>query len=365
MPQRFDLADYGWDAGWQEAFSPLAARGLSPGRVVLEHTHIYRLAAATGEVVAHVSGRFRHTATTREDFPAVGDWVGYRLNEIGGRAQVHAVLARRSRFLRKVAGAVTEAQVVAANIDTIFVVMGCDDDFNLKRLDRYLVLAWESGASPVVLLNKADVATEPGADEKKIQAERQAPGVPMYLTSAKSGLGFEQVSAHLTPGRTIALLGSSGVGKSSIINRLLGSDRLRTGEMRASGGRGRHTTRHRELVRLPAGAMLIDTPGMRELQLWDAGPGVAGVFDDVEALAPGCRFRDCEHRSEPGCAVRAAVESGELPAKRLESYIKLQDERRGFEARHEERAQLEAKRRGKILAKAQRQHMQQFKRKGD
>lgn len=365
MPEPLDLAAYGWDAGWEEAFAPLSSQRLLPGRVVLEHTHIYRLVSARGEVVARVSGRFRHAAQAREDFPAVGDWVGYRLDEIGGRAQIHAVLPRRSRFLRKVAGAVTEAQVVAANIDTIFIVMGCDEDFNLRRLERYLVLAWESGASPVVLLNKADLAAEAGEDpeEKKAQAERQAAGVPVHLTSAKTGLGFDEISAHLAPGRTIALLGSSGVGKSSIINRLLGSDRLRTGEVRAWNSRGRHITRHRELVRLPAGAMLIDTPGMRELQLWDVGQGVSGAFDDVEALAAGCRFRDCRHRSEPGCAVRAAVDAGALPAERLESYLKLEDERREFEARRDERAQLEAKRRAKIGSKALKQQLEQFKRK--
>jgi ribosome biogenesis GTPase len=266
-----------------------------------------------------------------------------------------------------VAGAITEPQVVAANIDTIFIVMGCDDDFNLRRLERYLVLAWESGATPVVLLNKADLqpASGSGVEELKAQAERQVAGVPVLLTSAVSGAGFDQVDEYLEPGRTIALLGSSGVGKSSIINRLLGTDRLRIGHVRASDRRGRHTTRHRELVRLPGGAMLIDTPGMRELQLWDVGQGVAEAFDDIAALAPGCRFRDCEHRSEPGCAVRAAVEAGELPAERLASYLKLDDERREFEARHDERAQLEAKRRSRILSKAVRQQQQQFKRRTD
>jgi ribosome biogenesis GTPase len=344
------LLSYGWNRDWQQRFAPLAQQGLSPARVILEHTHIYRLVTDRGEVLARVSGRFRHVARARQDFPAVGDWVGCRFDEIGRRAQIHAVSPRRSRFSRKTAGLTTDEQVVAANIDTLFIVMGCDEDFNLRRLERYLVLSSESGASPVVLLNKAD--KDPGAEEKRLETEALAPGVSVHLTSAKSGAGFEALADHLRPGCTIALLGSSGVGKSSIINRLLGHDLLPTREVRESDGRGLHTTRHRQLVLLPTGAMVIDTPGMRELQLWDVSEGVSGTFEDIEALASSCRFRDCRHRAEPNCAVRAGVERGELPAQRLESYLKLQDERRHMEEKYDERLQQEAKRRGKILSKA-------------
>jgi ribosome biogenesis GTPase len=344
------LERYGWDDEWQVRFAPLAAQGLAPARVILEHTHIYTVVAEHGEVFARVSGRFRHAARARHEFPAVGDWVGCRFDEVGGRAQIHAVAPRRSRFSRKTAGITTDEQVVAANIDTVFIVMGCDDDFNLRRLERYLVLTRESGASPVVLLNKAD--RDPAAEQKREETERIARGVPVHLTSAKTGAGMDAIDAHLTPGCTIALLGSSGVGKSSIINWLVGHDLLRTREVRESDSRGRHTTRHRQLVRLSDGAMVIDTPGMRELHLWDVSEGVSETFEDIEALAPACRFRDCTHRTEPGCAVRAAAEAGGLAADRLESYLKLEEERRHIEEKSTERAQQEAKRRGKILSRA-------------
>jgi ribosome biogenesis GTPase / thiamine phosphate phosphatase len=354
FPTGPDLLDaYGWTAAWQQAFEPFAARGLSPARVILEHTHIYRLLSREGERLARVSGRFRHTAQGRQDFPAVGDWVGYRPDAGSGRAQIHGVLPRRSRFSRKAAGAVTDEQVVAANIDTVFLVMGCDQDFNVRRLERYLVLAWESGASPAVVLNKADAAAD--AAGKKADAQRLAPGIPVHLTSARTGAGLDALAPYLAAGRTGALLGSSGVGKSTIINRLLGQDLLAVREVRESDSRGRHTTRHRQLVRLPGGGMVIDTPGMRELQLWDTSQGIEETFDDLLALAQGCRFRDCEHRAEPGCAVRAAVETRSLPPQRLESYLKLQDERRQLEARQDERARQDSKRRSKILAKAVRQ----------
>ena len=343
------LEALGWSARLDEAFRPHRAAGLEPARVALEHTHIYRVMFPGGEGLARVSGRLRHAALSRRDYPAVGDWVGIKPTAHAGRWSIHAVLPRASQFGRKVAGNRTEEQVVAANVDTVFLVVGLDGDFNPRRLERYLILAWESGAQPVVLLNKADVIDD--VDPFLKETASVAAGVPVHAMSTKTGLGLDALSQYLVPGRTLAFLGSSGVGKSSIINRLVGQELLKTRDVRASDSRGRHTTTHRELVPLPGGALVIDTPGMREIQLWDVGEGLGEVFDDIQSLAAGCRFRDCGHRAEPGCAVRQAVEEGVLDAGRLGNYLKLQDEIRATEARTNQWAQLERKRMEKIGSK--------------
>jgi ribosome biogenesis GTPase len=342
------LENLGWDGRREEQFAPFRADGLEPGRVALEHTHIYRVVTPSEDVLARVAGRLRHEAASRKDFPAVGDWVALKRGSSG--PTIHAVLPRTSQFLRKAAGRRAEEQVVAANVDTVFLVTGLDGDFNVRRIERYLILVWESGAQPVVVLNKADLADD--LDRQIAETTRVAAGAPVLVTSTKSGAGLDALSEQLQPGRTFAFLGSSGVGKSSIINRLAGGDLLKIREVRESDSRGRHTTTHRQLVVLPGGALVIDTPGMREIQLWDVDEGISEVFQDIAGLAPGCRFRDCQHRAEPGCAVRAAVDAGELDAGRLENYLKLQDERRSLEARVDERAQQEAKRLGKVTSKA-------------
>jgi ribosome biogenesis GTPase / thiamine phosphate phosphatase len=233
--------------------------------------------------------------------------------------------------------------------------MALDDDFSVRRLERYLLMARESGADPVVLLTKPDVCADVAARVTDVVIA--AGNVPVHALSPKYNEGLEQVSQYLTPGRTGALLGSSGVGKSTIVNRLVGSEVQRTQEVRETDSKGRHTTSHRELVRLPNGGLLIDTPGMRELQLWDASDGVRETFDDIEALAPSCHFTDCSHRDEPRCAVKAAVDEGRLPAARLESYLKLQGELAYLARQQDERAQAEVKRRGRIGAKALRAHL--------
>jgi len=349
------LEDLGWTPRFAEAFAPYAAQGYLPARVSLEHTHIYRVRTADDEQLARVSGRLRHDASGRADFPAVGDWVVLERPETGGDARIRAVLPRATRFSRRAAGNPTEEQVVAANIDTIFLVSGLDQDFNPRRIERYLVTARDSGAAPVIVLNKADLADDPGAIVIEVQS--LAPGVPVHAVSAKTPGSLDALRAFIAPGRTAALLGSSGVGKSSIANGLIGDELLRTREVRESDSRGRHTTTGRQMVLLPGGGILIDTPGMRELQLWDAGESVAGAFADIDALAPGCRFRDCRHVSEPGCAVVAAAADGSLPAVRLESFRKLQDEQDHQATQQDERARIEQKRQGRIGAKALRSRL--------
>ena len=343
------LQAYGWNDRFAAAFAALAGPDRMPGRVVLEHTHIYRVATGEGEVLARVSGRLRHHAEARADFPAVGDWVVLEA-VADSDARIHAVLPRVSRFSRRAAGDVTEEQVVAANIDTVFLVGGLDGDFNPRRIERYLVVAWESGATPVVLLNKADLVAEP---ERYVDAVRAvSPGVEVYAVSARRPDTLAALHQYLATGRTAALLGSSGVGKSSIVNRLVGFDLLRTQDVRITDNRGRHTSTARQMIVLETGGILIDTPGMRELQLWESGDLSADAFADIASLAGACRFRDCRHLHEPGCAVRAAVAAGDLSPARLESFHKLAAERE-FQARQlDARALLEDKRRGKVMGKA-------------
>ncbi len=288
--------------------------------------------------MAEVSGKFRHEVTGRADFPAVGDWVVASTRREESRATIHRVLDRKSKFSRKIAGKKTEEQIVAANVDVVFIVSSLNSEFNLRRLERYVALAWESGAQPVIVLNKSDLSEN--SEEHRREAQAAAIGVRVILTSALRGDGIEEirglmrsapektdgtesVAKTIRVAKTAALLGSSGVGKSSIINAILGMQLLDTGEIRASDDRGRHTTTTRHLIVAPNGGVLIDTPGMRELQLWDASDGIDQAFGEIAELAANCKFRDCKHMDEPGCAVRAAVESGELAAERLESFHKL------------------------------------------
>ncbi len=328
-----DLEELGWGPFFSEAWPPHASEGLIPARVVVAHARALRARGEGGEWIAGISGRLRHGARSPEDLPVVGDWVALRPREGGGRTLVHALLPRRTAFIRRAAGEVTVQQVLAANVDTAFLVMGLDRDYSPRRIERALVLAWESGADPVILLNKADLCDE--VEARRAEIEAVAPGVPVRVIAAKPGEGLETLEPWLKRGRTVVLLGSSGVGKSTLVNRLLGEERLRTREVRESDQRGRHTTTHRELVLLPGGGLLLDTPGLREIQLWASEEGLATAFDDIEALAPGCRFRDCEHGAEPGCAVRAAVEGGELGEDRLASYHKLRAELRSLEIRQD------------------------------
>lgn len=348
-----DLQSLGFTVSVAEAFAPYDREGFAAGRVSSAHTHVYRVLTERGEVLAEVSGRLRHDAGGPHDFPVVGDWVALEVRPEGGRATIRAVLPRWSRFCRKVPGSVTEQQVVAANVDSVFLVAGLDGDFNPRRLERALVLAGESGARPVVVLNKADLGT---GEERRREAAAVAPGVPIHVVSARTGEGLDALEPYLGRGRTVALLGSSGVGKSTLVNRLLGDGDRPTAEVRAGDDRGRHTTSHRELVVLPGGGLIVDTPGLREIRLWGGEEGLGEAFPDIRELAAACRFRDCRHESEPGCAVLEALAEGGLAAERLASYRKLAAEQRQFALRHHERLRQAEKRKWRSLHRLARRH---------
>jgi ribosome biogenesis GTPase len=337
------LSDLGWNDAYARAFDAWTSTPqVFPGRVAIEFNHNYRVYLESGEVPAIVTGRLKHRASHRSQLPAVGDWVAVRKRPKEDRGSIVEVLPRHSWFSRRMAGHVTGEQVVAANVDVVFLVMGLDGNFNLRRLERYLLLARESGATPVILLTKPDLS--PDVERSRADVAALGGDLPVHVVSPKFNQGIEQVGSYLSVGVTGALLGSSGVGKSTIINRLMGEETQKTREVRDADSRGRHTTTHRELVVLPNGGLIIDTPGMRELQLWDVSEAVRETFDDIEEVARHCHFTDCRHRDEPRCAVKAAVEAGLLAAERLESYQKLHGELAELERQQEERGQIEEKR---------------------
>lgn len=294
---------------------------LTVGRITLQGKGMYRICTIWGKQNAFVSGKFQFDAQFVSDYPAVGDYVMVKRAD-PDTAIIHQVLPRKSLFVRKAAGTSKAEQVVAANIDTVFLCMSLNNDFSLRRLERYLAVAWESGADPVVVLTKADLCED--VPRKQAEVESVAMGVTVLTTSAMALEGYRQIMPYTTEGRIVAFVGSSGVGKSTLINRLLGEERLATDGLR-NDDKGHHTTTHRELLFLPNGAMIIDTPGMRELGMWDAASGVEQAFEDIEELAARCRFCNCSHSSEPGCAVRAAIQSGDLDSGRWLSYQKLKN----------------------------------------
>jgi ribosome biogenesis GTPase / thiamine phosphate phosphatase len=343
------LIDLGFSSFFQNAFAPHGAVGLLPGRVALQHRGAYVLFVDDGELHAELAGRMRHEASGAEELPAVGDWVAFRPNPDGGRAIVHALLPRRTAFVRGAAGGTTEAQVVAANVDVALVVCALASDLNLRRLERYLATARASGADAAIVLTKADLSN--AVIDQVADVERVAAGAPVHAVSSLTGAGLDGLGGYFTENRTVALLGSSGSGKSTLVNRLIGGSRQAVAPL-GTDGRGQHTTTQRELVLLPGGGVVMDTPGMRELRLWEGGDALDETFSDVLALAAECRFRDCAHDGEPGCAVTGALEEGALDADRWESYRKLQREVSALAARKDARAAQDAKRRIKVLSRA-------------
>jgi ribosome biogenesis GTPase / thiamine phosphate phosphatase len=360
-----DLETLGWTAERDQEFEPYAAAGLVAGRVGAHHRGACLVYSEAGDFHTEPSGKLRASAAGAADLPAVGDWVAFRPVPGGSQGVVHAVLPRRSSFSRarrdlaRRTPQAAQEQVLAANVDVAFLVAGLVDDLNLRRLERYLATAWESGSEPVVVLTKRDLVGD--LDSALAAAEQVAIGVAVHAVSNVTGEGLDEVRALVGPGRTAALLGSSGAGKSSLVNRLLGRDAQAVREVRADG-RGRHTTTHRELFLLPGGGLVVDTPGLRVIGPW-AGEGLDAAFGDLEELAADCRFRDCRHGGEPGCAVQEAIDAGALDEERLDGFRKLERELAFIEQRGDPRAQAEERRRWRAVSRDFRQRERQERRR--
>ncbi len=352
------LLEFGFSNTWARRFDELSSsfhEHLEPARVVFESREHYRVVTATGEREARLAGRLRRG----EDLPAVGDWVAAEV-PADGICRLQAVVPRQTRLSRKVAGDQTREQVVAANIDTVFLVMGLDGDYNLRRLERFAVMAEESGADPVVVLTKSDLHAD--AAGARIDAQTSAPALPIYTVSSLLDEGLEPLRAFLAAGRTVAMIGSSGAGKSTLLNRLNGAEVMRTGAVREGDDRGRHTTTHRQLVRLSGGGLLVDNPGVREIQLWAEETALAAAFDDIESFASGCRFNDCRHLDEPGCRVLEAVRSGELEAGRLDNWREMEKELQHLERRRDVAAmRRQDKQTGRLYKRIQAEKRNRFR----
>lgn len=341
------IENLGWDAYFKALWNSAETENCVPARVVSQQRGMWRVAGEFEECWAEASGRLRKASEEGGDWPAVGDWVGAEIRAGQTMAEIQWVLPRRSRFVRKVAGKQVAEQVIAANIDAALIVAGLDGDFNVRRIERYLAQCWESGARPAIVLNKTDACAD--FRKRAAETERIAVGVPVFLVSGKTGQGLDALEEHFKKGQTIVVLGSSGVGKSTLVNCLLQEERQATHAVRENDSRGRHTTTSRQLFMLSSGAMVIDTPGLRELQLWNAGEGLFQTFADIDELAAQCRFGDCRHENEPGCAVQAALGSGIIDTGRWESWRKLQCEQEFLLRKINPQARQAEKKRVKVI----------------
>jgi ribosome biogenesis GTPase len=344
-----NLNQYGYNTFFEDHFREYSGNGYIAGRVAIQNKSNYVVYSEHGELNAEVSGKMMFDAENKEDYPAVGDWVVMRPLLDEQKAIIDKVLPRQTVFSRKEAGNRTERQILASNIDTVFIMTSLNHDFNLRRLERYMVLALESGVNPVIVLSKADICED--INNKVNETNSIAEDIPVHVLSSIMHQGVDELKHYFDGNKTIAVLGSSGVGKSTFINTLLGEDTLKTLEISSYKDKGHHATTRRELILIPTGGLIVDTPGMRELQLWEGGEGIENVFDDIEELIHKCKFSDCTHRKEPGCAIKEAIENSELDEKRFESYLKMKREARYFESRKNHKANLAEKAKWKKIHK--------------
>ncbi len=344
-----NLKKYGWNDFFEEEFGDYKNKGFSAGRVSIEHKSQYVLYTEFGELTAEVSGKMHFNGASKDDFPAVGDWVVIRpiINNNEKKAIIEHVLPRQSKFSRKAAGSKTDEQIVSSNIDVVFIMSSLNQDINLRRIERYLTLAWENEVTPVIVLSKADLCED--LEEKLALVEGISFNTKTHVISAAENTGVDELDQYFENNNTVAVIGSSGVGKSTLINRLSDWTKMKVSDISLYKDKGRHTTSHRELILLPTGGMIIDTPGMREIQLWEGGEGVTETFSDIEKFMGECKFSDCKHDTEPGCAIKRAIKSGEIDEDRYHSYLKLQREVNYFERRQNKKAALEEKKRWKKM----------------
>jgi ribosome biogenesis GTPase / thiamine phosphate phosphatase len=344
----YSLVDLGWNEVLEKEFDGYKEQ-YSIGRVAVEYKNLYKIYCEDGEVLGSISGKMIHSAGNREDYPAVGDWVLIdKIKQSDDRTIIRGFLTRKSKFSRKTAGRTTEEQIVAANIDIAFICMSLNHNFNLRRLERYITASWDSGATPVILLTKADLCED--IEEKLNQTMQVALGIDIHCVSCVTKSGFDDIRKYISSGKTIVFLGSSGVGKSTMINELYGETKQETQDISSLGDKGRHTTTNRELIILPKGGIIIDTPGMREFHILDIGESVDSAFEDIEELSRKCKFSDCTHNKEPKCAVREAIEEGLLSEERYANYLKLKREAEFLERKNNKKADLQYKKSVKKIA---------------